>query len=88
MSTWNYRLASKDNRYGKRFVKEFGILEVYYNDNGEAESIGDFKDPNDWEDIEDLQITLKHMLEASYKPVFCHTSSDGTITYLEDNNCG
>lgn len=67
---WNYRVASKDA--GTGYI-EHGIVEVYYNKEGEAESWTDFVEVNGWGSVGELKDTLKLMLEACDKPVFEHT---------------
>ena len=60
--TWNYRVAKDRSDF-------YGIVEVYYDEQGKALSYTDFIDPNHWEDAEDLKSTLERMLKAFEQPV-------------------
>lgn len=64
--TWNYRVSKKSDKYGDIY----GIVEVYYDNEGEVTGRSDFIDPNYWDNTEDLKGTLKLMLEAFDKPLF------------------
>lgn len=64
--TWNYRV-SKTHDSGEIL---YGIVEVYYDEEGEVVGWSDFIDPNYWDNPEDLKGTLKLMLEAFDKPLF------------------
>lgn len=79
MSTWEFRVATKDVTYGEETVKEYGVIEVYYDEKGYVEFHGDFKDPNGWDNLEDLQITLERMQSAMSKPVIGHLNMDGEL---------
>lgn len=79
MSTWGFRVATKDVTYGEETVKEYGIIEVYYDDQGEIEFHGGFKDPNGWDDIEDLKGTIDRMQQAFGKPIVGHLKEDGEL---------
>lgn len=67
---WNYRVATKDAEGDSVHCLEHGIVEVYYNKDGEVEDWTDFVDVNGWVSVEELKGTLKLMLEACDKPVF------------------
>lgn len=60
--TWNYRVAKDRSGF-------YGIVEVYYDEQGKVSSYTDFIDPNYWEDVEDLKFTLEKMLKAFENPV-------------------
>ncbi len=79
MSTWEFRVATKLMKCGNTFSKVYGVIEVYYDDEGEVEFHGDFKDPNGWDNLEDLHITLERMQSATSKPVIGHLNMDGEL---------
>lgn len=79
MSTWEFRVATKDVTYGEDTIKEYGLVEVYYDDKGEVEFNTDFKDPNGWEELEDLKATIVRMQQAFDKPVIGHMKEDGSL---------
>lgn len=79
MSTWEFRVATKDVVYGDKTVKEYGFVEVYYDDQGEVEFNTDFKDPNGWDDLEDLKVTIDRMQQAFDKPVIGHLKEDVSL---------
>lgn len=79
MSTWEFRVATKDVTQGEEIVKEYGLVEAYYNDECELEFNTDFKDPNGWDDLEDLKITIDRMQQAFGKPVIGHIKDDGSL---------
>lgn len=64
--SWNYRVSTKT----VDGVVLYGVVEVYYDSDGNANGWTDFVDPNGWEDIDDLKGTLSLMLEAMDKPLF------------------
>lgn len=79
MSTWEFRVATKNVDYVGDIVKEYGLIEVYYNDQGEVEFNTDFKDPNGWDDLEDLKETIDRMQQAFDKPIIGHMKEDGSL---------
>lgn len=73
--TWEYRLAQKVVNHnhpitGNKDTVLYGIVEVYYDKQGKVEGWTDFIDPNGWDNIDDLQVTLEKMLSAFNKPLF------------------
>ena len=48
----------------------YGIVEVYHDEIHEVTGWSDFTDPNGWDNIDDLEGTLKLMLKAFDRPVF------------------
>lgn len=73
--TWEYRLAQKVVNYnhpitGNKDTVLYGIVEVYYDKQGKVEGWTDFIDPNGWDNIDDLQVTLEKMSSAFNKPLF------------------
>lgn len=64
--TWEFRYSRK-NVEG---VELFGLVEVYYDESGKVNGYTDWIDPNGWDNIEDLKITLEHMVKAMSKPEF------------------
>lgn len=65
--TWNYHVSKKFDQHADTL---YGIVEVYYDEEGNVVGWSDFIDPNYWTDPEDLKGTLKLMLEAFDKPLF------------------
>ena len=55
------------------------VVEVYYDDKGEVEFNTGFKDPNGWDDINDLKMTIDRMQQAFDKPVIGHLEEDGSL---------
>lgn len=69
--TWNYRVAKKNAvDYDGSNITLYGLIGVYYNEQGEPYGWSDFIDPNGWDDIDDLKGTLELMLRDFDKPVF------------------
>ena len=64
--TWNYRYTKKV----KNEVEVYGIVEVYYDKEGNVTAWSNFIDPNDWEDLSDLKGTLEMMLKAFERDEF------------------
>lgn len=58
--SWNYRYTKQV----KHDVEVYGIVEVYYDDEGNVSGWTDFINPNDWEELSDLKGTLELMLKA------------------------
>ena len=60
--TWNYRVVNKNGN--------FGIYEVYYDENGKANAWS--QDPMDpyGESLEELKADLKRMMMALERPLF------------------
>lgn len=58
--SWNYRYTKQV----KNDVEVYGIVEVYYDNEGNVNGWTDFIDPNDWEELSDLKGTLELMLKA------------------------
>lgn len=79
--SWDFRLAQKWVKYnhplkGEQEICLYGIVEVYYDEQGKVEGWTDFIDPNGWEDVDDLRVTLEKMLSAFGKPMFEHDIED------------
>lgn len=73
--TWEFRLAQKVVEFdhpikGKQDRILYGVVEVYYGKDGKVKGWTDFIDPNGWEDVDDLRLTLEKMLSAFGKPMF------------------
>lgn len=73
--TWDYRLAQKVVSFshpikGEQQTVLYGIVEVYYDEQGKVKGWTNFIDPNGWETVDDLRITLEKMLSAFGKPMF------------------
>lgn len=65
--SWNYRVA-RGFAGGEPY---YGIVEVYYDETGEVTGWSGFIDnPNGWDDVDELKITLKLMLKAFDRPIF------------------
>lgn len=58
--SWNYRYTKQV----KNDVELYGIVEVYYDNEGNVSGWTDFINPNDWEELSDLKGTLELMLKA------------------------
>ena len=86
--TWEYRLAQKVVNYdhpltGNKDTVLYGIVEVYYDKDGKVEVWTDFIDPNGWEDVDDLRLTLEKMLSAFGKPMFEEDIEDADFEKLK-----
>lgn len=64
--SWNFRITTKQ----VEGVTLFGICEVYYDKKGRVKGHTDWRDPNGWDNKEDLKITLENMLKAFDRPDF------------------
>ncbi len=76
--SWEYRLAKKVQNVvhpidGEKEYTTYGIVEVYYDNTGAVDGWTDFINPNDWDNTEDLKLTLEKMLKAFDKPMFEET---------------
>lgn len=73
--SWDYRLAQKVVNYkhpltGSKNTVLYGVVEVYYDKEGKVKGWSNFIDPNGWENVDDLRLTLEKMLSAFGKPMF------------------
>lgn len=68
--SWEFRLAEKDVTHNEKTTTLYGLVEVYYSKSGKVDGWTDFIDPNGWDNVEDLKVTLQKMLAALDKPVF------------------
>lgn len=75
--SWDFRLAQKVVNYDHPTTRAkdtvlYGIVEVYYDEKDAVKGWTDFIDPNGWENVDDLRLTLEKMLSAFGKPMFEH----------------
>jgi hypothetical protein len=85
--TWEFRLARKVVNYnhplkGDISTTLYGLVEVYYDSEGKVKGWTDFIDPNGWDNVEDLRVTLEKMLKALDKPLFEEQVEDSDFDKL------
>lgn len=84
--SWNYRLAEKYVDYGEYdgIIKEYRVVEAYYNEDGSIQGVTNFKDPNGWDNLDCLKGTLEKMLSAFDKPIIGYFDAEGEFIFYEE----
>lgn len=77
MSKYEFRLAKKETIWKGNTCTTFGIVEYDI----DQHDVTDFRDPNNWSELEDLKGTLEMMVAACDKPLLGTFAASGEFLF-------